>query len=98
MLASALPNRAETPIQRPYDGRHKGSQPNTSLAFSQEFHDNKKGDPIQADSEAVHGMTLKDKLARNIKKFNSNATGGQNIQAYLQDIDFHLEMRPSVTK
>ncbi|KAL1282376.1 hypothetical protein QQF64_001179 [Cirrhinus molitorella] len=24
-------------------------------------------------------------------------SGGQDVQAYLQDVDFHLEMRPSVT-
>ncbi len=44
-------------------------------------------------------MTIKDldKLSKNISKFNPNSTGGHNIQAHLQDIDFYLEMRPHVT-
>ncbi|XP_026050861.1 uncharacterized protein LOC113037733 [Carassius auratus] len=38
-----------------------------------------------------------DKLARNINKFNPNLAGSQDVQAYLQDMDFHLEMRSNVT-
>uniref|UniRef100_A0A673M8X4 Uncharacterized protein n=1 Tax=Sinocyclocheilus rhinocerous TaxID=307959 RepID=A0A673M8X4_9TELE len=47
----------------------------------------------------AHGMTIKDlnKLSKNISKFNPNSAEGHDIQAYLQDIEFHLEMRPHVT-
>ncbi len=47
----------------------------------------------------MHGLDLKDldKLARNIGKFNPSLPNSQNVHAYLQDIDFHLEMRPNVT-
>ncbi len=38
-----------------------------------------------------------DKLARNIGKLNPSVPNSQNVQAYLQDIDLHLEMRPNVT-
>ncbi len=46
-----------------------------------------------------HGLDLKDldKLARNIGKFTPSVPNSPNVQAYLQDIDFHLEMRPNVT-
>ncbi len=53
-----------------------------------------------ADSRrSLHGLDLKDldKLARNIGKFNPSVPNRQNVQAYLQNIDFHLEMRPNVT-
>lgn len=44
-------------------------------------------------------MSLKviDKLAKNITQLNLNSTEGHNIQAYLRDIDLHLEVRPYVT-
>ncbi len=44
------------------------------------------------------GLDLKDldKLAGNIGKFNPSMPNSQNVQAYLQDIDFHLKMRPNV--
>ncbi len=40
--------------------------------------------------KSSHGLDLKDldKLARNIGKFNPSMPNSQNIQAYLQDIDF----------
>ncbi len=52
-----------------------------------------------ASCRSSHGLDLKDldKLARNIGKFNPSVPNSQNVQAYLQDIDFHLEMRPNVT-
>ncbi len=52
-----------------------------------------------ASRRSVHGLDLKDldKLARNIGKFNPSLPNSQNVQAYLQDIDFHLEIRPNVT-
>uniref|UniRef100_A0A673K3E5 Uncharacterized protein n=1 Tax=Sinocyclocheilus rhinocerous TaxID=307959 RepID=A0A673K3E5_9TELE len=47
----------------------------------------------------AHGMTIKDlnKLSKTISSFNPNSAEGHDIQAYLQDIEFHLEMRPHVT-
>ncbi len=52
-----------------------------------------------ASHRSSHGLDLKDldKLARNIGKFTPSVPNSQNVQAYLQDIDFHLEMRPNVT-
>ncbi len=49
-----------------------------------------------ASRRSSHGLDLKDldKLAKNFGKFNPSV---QNFQVYLQDIDFHLEMRPHVT-
>ncbi|XP_053090601.1 uncharacterized protein LOC128318436 [Pangasianodon hypophthalmus] len=38
-----------------------------------------------------------DKRAKNINKFTPNHEGGHDIHAYLQDIDFHLQMMPQVT-
>ncbi len=47
-----------------------------------------------ASRRLSHGLDLKDldKLARNVGKFNPSVPNSQNVQAYLQDIDFHLEM------
>ncbi len=52
-----------------------------------------------ASHRSSHGLDLKDldKLARNIGKFTPSMPNSPNVQAYLQDIDFHLEMRPNVT-
>ncbi len=52
-----------------------------------------------ASRRSSHGLDLKDldKLARNVGKFNPSVPSSQNAQAYLQYIDFHLEMRPNVT-
>ncbi len=52
-----------------------------------------------ASRRSSHGLDLKDldKLARNIGKFTPSVPNSQNVQAYLQDIDLHLEMRPNVT-
>ncbi|XP_016383567.1 uncharacterized protein LOC107720390, partial [Sinocyclocheilus rhinocerous] len=52
-----------------------------------------------ASHRASHGLDLKDldKLARNIGKFTPSVPGSQDVQAYLQDVDFHLEMRLNVT-
>ncbi len=49
-----------------------------------------------ASRRSSHSLDL-DKLARNIGKFNPSVPNSQNVQAYLQDIDFHLEIRPNVT-
>ncbi len=52
-----------------------------------------------ASRRSSHGLDLKDldKLARNVGKFNPSVPNSQKVQAYLQDIYFHLEMRPNVT-
>ncbi len=52
-----------------------------------------------ASHRSSHGLDLKDldKLARNIGKFIPSVPNSPNVQAYLQDIDFHLEMRPNFT-
>ncbi len=52
-----------------------------------------------ASHRSLQGLDLKDldKLARNIGKFTPSVPNSPNVQAYLQDIDFHLEMRPNVT-
>ncbi len=57
------------------------------------------GESAAASRRSSHGLDLKDldKLARNIGKFNPSVLNSQKVQAYLQDIDFHLEMRPNVT-
>ncbi len=46
-----------------------------------------------ASHRSSHGLDLKDldKLARNIGKFTPSVPNSPNVQAYLQDIDFHLE-------
>ncbi len=51
-----------------------------------------------ASHRSSHGLDLKDldKLARNIGKFTPSVPNSPSVQAYLQDIDFHLEMRPNV--
>ncbi len=51
-----------------------------------------------ASRRSSHGWDLKDldKLARNVGKFNPSVPNSQNVQVYLQDIDFHLEMRLNV--
>ncbi len=52
-----------------------------------------------ASRRSSHGLDQKnlDKLTRNIDNFTPSMPNNQNVQAYLQDIDFHLEMWPNVT-
>ncbi len=59
----------------------------------------KPKEPAAASRRSSQGLDLKDldKLARNIGRFNPSMPNSQNIQAYLQDIDFHLEIRPHIT-
>ncbi len=51
-----------------------------------------------ASHRSSHGLDLKDhdKLATIIGKFPPSMQNSQNVQAYLQDIDFHLKM-PDIT-
>ena len=100
LLASSLLSRAESHVQElAYDERSEGPQPKTSPAFATQPFPANKGKPPVQDLRAAHGMTIKDlnKLSENISRFNPNSTEGHDIQAYLQDIEFHLEMRPHVT-
>ncbi len=59
----------------------------------------KPKEPAAASRRSSHGLDLKDldKLARSIGKFNPSVPNSQNVQAYLQDIGFHLEMQPNIT-
>lgn len=100
-LISPLPSRAASPIQGlPPDKRSEATPLKHSPTLSEEHHlaDRRKGN-IQREYEVACGLTLKDldKLAGNINKFTPNVSGSQDVQAYLQDIDFHLEMRANVT-
>ena len=100
LLASSLLSRAESHVQElAYDERSEGPQPKTSPAFATQPFPANEGKPLVQDLGAAHGMTIKDlnKLSENISRFNPNSTEGHDIQAYLQDIEFHLEMRPHVT-
>lgn len=90
-----------SPIQGPPHHRRSEETPlKRSPALSEEHYpaDKRKG-TLQMEREDTDSLALKDldKLARNITKFTPNATGGQDVQAYLQDIDFLLEMRSTVT-
>ncbi|KAG1924837.1 hypothetical protein F2P79_025901 [Pimephales promelas] len=99
--ASSLLSRTESSIQELSSyGRSEWPHPKTSPAFTTElFPANKQREIIQPDSKAATGMTLKDlnQLAKNITQFDPNSTEGHSIQAYLQDIDFLLEVRPHLT-
>lgn len=55
--------------------------------------------PLHTAVKPAQEATLKDldKLAKRITQFNPNSTESKNIQAYLQDLDFYLEVRPHVT-
>ncbi|KAG1933798.1 hypothetical protein F2P79_020339 [Pimephales promelas] len=99
--ASSLLSRTESSIQELSSyGRSEWPHPKTSPAFTTElFPANQQREIIQPDSKAATGMTFKDlnQLAKNITQFDPNSTEGHCIQAYLQDIDFLLEVRPHMT-
>ncbi|KAL0148745.1 hypothetical protein M9458_055923, partial [Cirrhinus mrigala] len=99
--ASPLLSKTEFHVQElESNERSEGPQLKTSPAFVTElFPVTERRDPTQADFQAAHGMSIKDlnKLSNNISKFNPNSKEGHDIQAHLQDVDFHLEMRPHVT-
>ncbi len=62
--------------------------------FEELYLKTKPKEPAAASRRSSNGLDLKDldKLARNIGKFTPNVPGSQEIQAYLQYIDFHLEI------
>ncbi|XP_043109356.1 LOW QUALITY PROTEIN: uncharacterized protein LOC122355310 [Puntigrus tetrazona] len=55
--------------------------------------------PLPTSQRASHGLDLKDldKIARNIVKFTPGVPSSPDVQTYLQDVEFHLEVRPHVT-
>lgn len=98
---SPLPSRTGSPVPG-LTREHKveGVVLKHSPAPSEELHlTAKPKEPAATSCRSAHGLDLKDldKLARNIGKFTPSVPNSQNVQAYLQDIDFHLEMRPNVT-
>ncbi len=96
-----LPSRTKSPVPG-LNCEHKteGVVLKQSPAPSEELYITTEPEESAADSRrSSHGLDLKDldKLARNVGKFNPSVPNSQKVQAYLQDIDFHLEMRPNVT-
>ncbi len=94
-------SRTGSPVHRPTrEPKIEGMVLKHSPAPSEErYITTEPKESAAASRRSVHGLDLKDldKLARNIGKFNPSLPNSQNVQAYLQDIDFHLEMRPNVT-
>ncbi len=94
-------SRTGSPVHRPTrEPKIEGMVLKHSPAPSEErYITTEPKESAAASRSSVHGLDLKDldKLARNIGKFNPSLPNSQNVHAYLQDIDFHLEMRPNVT-
>ncbi len=94
-------SRTGSPVHRPTrEPKIEGMVLKHSPAPSEErYITTEPKESAAASRRSVHGLDLKDldKLARNIGKFNPSLPNSQNVHAYLQDIDFHLEMRPNVT-
>ncbi len=95
-----LPSRTGSPIPGlTREQRNDGVVLKHSPAPSEELYltTNPK-ESAAASRRSSHGLDLKDldKLARNIGNFKPSMPNSHNVQAYLQDIDFHLEMRPNV--
>ncbi len=96
-----LPSRTKSPVPGlTREHKTEGVVLKHSPAPSEELYiTTEPEESATASRRSSHGLDLKDldKLARNIGKFNPSVPNSQNVQAYLQDIDFHLEMRPNVT-
>ncbi len=96
-----LPSRTKSPVPGlTREHKTEGVVLKHSPAPSEELYITTEPEESAAASRrSSHGLDLKDldKLARNIGKFNPSVPNSQKVQAYLQDIDFHLEMRPNVT-
>ncbi len=91
---SPLPSRAGSPVpELTREQKGEGAVLKHSPAPSVELYLTiKLKEPAAASRRSSHGLDLKDfdKLARNIGKFTPSVPGSQDVQAYLQDIDFHL--------
>ncbi len=100
-LTSPLPSRTRSPVPGlTREQKMEGVVLKHSPAPSEELYLTKKPkESAAASRRSPRSLDLKylDKLARNIGKFILSVPNSQNVQAYLQDIDFHLEMRPNVT-
>ncbi len=96
-----LPSRTNSPVPGlTREHKTEGVVLKQSPAPSEELYITTEPEESAAASRrSSHGLDLKDldKLARNVGKFNPSVPNSQKVQAYLQDIDFHLEMRPNVT-
>ncbi len=96
-----LPSRTKSPVPGlTREHKTEGVVLKQSPAPSEELYITTEPEESAAASRrSSHGLDLKDldKLARNVGKFNPSVPNSQKVQAYLQDIDFHLEMRPNVT-
>ncbi len=96
-----LPSRTKSPVPGlTREHKTEGVVLKQSPAPSEELYITTEIEESAAASRrSSHGLDLKDldKLARNVGKFNPSVPNSQKVQAYLQDIDFHLEMRPNVT-
>ncbi len=98
---SPLPSRSGSPVPGlTCEQKREGMVLKHSPAPSEELYlTTKPKESAAASCRSSHGLNLKDlnKLTRNIGKFNPSVPNSQNVHAYLQDIDFHLEMQPNVT-
>ncbi len=96
-----LPSRTKSPVPGlTREHKTEGVMLKQSPAPSEELYITTEPEESAAASRrSSHSLDLKDldKLARNVGKFNPSVPNSQTVQAYLQDIDFHLEMRPNVT-
>ncbi len=96
-----LPSRTKSPVPGlTREHKTEGVVLKHSPAPSEELYvTTEPGESAAASRRSSHGLDLKDldKLARNVGKFNPSMPNSQKVQAYLQDIDLHLEMRPNVT-
>ncbi len=96
-----LPSRTKSPVPGlTREHKTEGVVLKQSPAPSEELYITTEPEESAAASRrSSHGLDLKDldKLARNVGKFNPSVPNSQKVQAYLQYIDFHLEMRPNVT-
>ncbi len=96
-----LPSRTKSPVPGlTREHKTEGVVLKHSPAPSEELYITTEPEESAAASRrSSHGLDLKDldKLARNVGKFNPSVPNSQKVQAYLQDIDFHLEMRPNFT-
>lgn len=98
---SPLPSRPGSPVPGlTHDQKGEGAVLKHPPAPLEELYIlTKLKETAPASHRSSRGLDLKnlDKLTRNTGKFTPNVPGSQEIKGYLQDVDFHLEMRPSAT-